>query len=148
MEYLSKKRQRYVAEINGDTYWFDSDEVEHDQDQGPMAKIGGDYVRVHSLPEEDCPDAEWWSVAVYTEDRAYGGPEEGGWYYSVGQLTDHARIRFFDDFAEARAYQEELWTLIEAGNKARPHWEDRLTVRCTTEAMPSTYYPLKRPYYS
>ena len=148
MDYLSKTRQIYVAKIGGDTYRFDEHDIEHDQDQGPMAKIGDVYVRAEPLSAEDCPNAEWWSVAVYTDDRIYGGPEEGGWYYAAGQLVNHARIRFFDDYAAARGYQEELWTSVEAENKARSHWDDRLTVRCTTEAMPATHYPLKRPYYS
>ncbi len=26
-------------------------------------------------------------VAVYTLDRAYGGPEEGGWWYTIGDLS-------------------------------------------------------------
>jgi hypothetical protein len=26
-----------------------------------------------------------WSVAVYLLDRAYGGPEEGGWYFDCAQ---------------------------------------------------------------
>ena len=26
-------------------------------------------------------------VAVYLQDMAYGGPEEGGWYYETGQLV-------------------------------------------------------------
>jgi hypothetical protein len=31
-------------------------------------------------------------VAVYLEDRAYGGPEEGGWWYDVGSLTRVVRV--------------------------------------------------------
>ena len=27
-------------------------------------------------------------VNVYLIDRAYGGPEEGGWYYEVGEFSD------------------------------------------------------------
>ena len=27
---------------------------------------------------------KFYTVAIYMEDRAYGGPEEGGWYYHAG----------------------------------------------------------------
>jgi hypothetical protein len=27
------------------------------------------------------------SVAVYRCDRAFGGPEEGGWYFDAGAVT-------------------------------------------------------------
>lgn len=29
-----------------------------------------------------------WTVAVYLVDRAYGGPEEGGWYYDCSEPAD------------------------------------------------------------
>lgn len=32
-------------------------------------------------------------VAVYTRDRSYGGPEEGGWWYSSGSLVAFAMVR-------------------------------------------------------
>lgn len=31
-------------------------------------------------------------VGLYLEDRAYGGPEEGGWWYSCGELVTDADI--------------------------------------------------------
>ncbi|WP_024517007.1 hypothetical protein [Bradyrhizobium sp. Tv2a-2] len=34
--------------------------------------------------------APFWTVAIYLVDRAYGGPEEGGWYYNCGDRVDHA----------------------------------------------------------
>lgn len=30
----------------------------------------------------------FWTVAIYLDDLAYGGPEEGGWYYGVGTRQD------------------------------------------------------------
>lgn len=35
-------------------------------------------------PEEPKDDTQWY-VALYIEDLAYGGPEEGGWYYNCAQ---------------------------------------------------------------
>ncbi len=41
------------------------------------------------------------SVAVYLTQRAYGGPEEGGWYYDSGELcTDPALTAFGVTFTE------------------------------------------------
>lgn len=31
----------------------------------------------------------FWTVAIYRIDLAYGGPEEGGWYYQCGERIDH-----------------------------------------------------------
>jgi hypothetical protein len=51
-----------------------------------------------------------WVVALYETNRAYGGPEEGGWWYDVGKILDRARARRFgpDQEQEARAYLAEL----------------------------------------
>lgn len=32
-------------------------------------------------------DRRMWHVNVYELDRAYGGPEEGGWWYNTGELV-------------------------------------------------------------
>lgn len=43
-----------------------------------------------------CEEAEraakppFWTVAIYLVDLAYGGPEEGGWWYGCGERVDHA----------------------------------------------------------
>lgn len=40
----------------------------------------------------DAPRASdgWWWVALYRVELRYGGPEEGGWFYTAGDLvTDH-----------------------------------------------------------
>lgn len=34
--------------------------------------------------------APFWTVAIYLVDLAYGGPEEGGWWYGCGERVDHA----------------------------------------------------------
>lgn len=41
-------------------------------------------------------------VAFYEIDRAYGGPEEGGWWYDCGQLVRVAWVCKSED----RAYQK------------------------------------------
>lgn len=34
--------------------------------------------------------APFWTVAIYSVGLAYGGPEEGGWWYQCGERIDHA----------------------------------------------------------
>ena len=90
--------------------------------------------------------AQWWAVAVYETDRAYGGPEEGGWWYSVGWLVEHAKVRFFDRYQDAYDYSQELWAYCLEENKDRG--DVRLAPRGFTEQMPETHFPKNRPYYS
>ena len=38
-------------------------------------------------------------VATYAIDRAYGGPEEGGWWYDTGTLERIVAIRHSEEAA-------------------------------------------------
>lgn len=95
----------------------------------------------HELTASERP-AEWWSVAVYQRGREYGGPEEGGWWYDTGSLTEHRKIRVYEDFAEAEARVRELcaWILAEG-------WSKELGVVSFTEKLPVKSYPERRPRY-
>lgn len=35
-------------------------------------------------------DRSFYTVALYLVDRAYGGPEEGGWYYTTEEVVQPA----------------------------------------------------------
>lgn len=51
-----------------------------------------------------------YTVAVYLADRAYGGPEEGGWWFDSG-VPAHEFARFcrgFSRYSLARAYADRL----------------------------------------
>lgn len=150
MQYLTKTLPTYGHEHKDEdgkllyVRRFRWDEVEHDDFEGPMAVVRGEYVHVQPLDDEP---ASWWTVGVYTSYQVYGGPEEGGWWYSAGSLTEYGRMRFFDNFEEAQAYSNELWRWVEGQNERRDRGDERLVVRCTTNALPDAYYPKKRPYY-
>jgi hypothetical protein len=90
--------------------------------------------------------ALWWCVAVYTSNRAYGGPEEGGWWYSCGGLVEHAKIKFFDKYQDAYDYTQELWAWCMEENKDRG--DEKLVVRAFTEQLPDMHYPKTQPFYS
>lgn len=49
---------------------------------------------------------DFYLVAVYLEDLRYGGPEEGGWYYNVGQLV--RIVKGFSNRPSAYAYCRRL----------------------------------------
>ena len=53
---------------------------------------------------------DYFVVSIYLVDRSYGGPEEGGWWYTHGEpvpeLVQHLRV--FPDVEEARAYADHL----------------------------------------
>lgn len=149
MNCLSKTLPTYVRKTSHYEQGYRWDEVEWDEyEDKPYVKSNGTIVHVE--PGVDVP-AKWWTVAVYTSYLVYGGPEEGGWWYSAGSLTEHGRVRFFDDYPEAQAYQDELWDWVHAHNTDRDladRGDEKLVVRCTTEALPDTHYPQNRPYYS
>jgi hypothetical protein len=76
-------------------------------------------------PEEDEeePAPKWWYLNLYLTNRAYGGPEEGGWwydYYCPEQLPDVAPC--YGPFAteeEARTKREEIKPLLDIHNGDR-----------------------------
>ena len=127
--YLSGTIPRFFSK-NGMEYPKDS--VEED----PFGELffGGE-VRIHT---EDSREAKWWAVAVYDVDQAYGGPEEGGWWYDIGHLVCHAMVRFFTDLEEAKEYQKSL-----------REWADANDYRVVgfTETMPVRHYPKTKPIY-
>ena len=140
MDYLSKTLPLYTYEFPWGESTYRHDEVTWDD--------GRPYAQGQLLKNANIEPAKWWSVGVYTMYQQYGGPEEGGWYYSAGELTWHGALRFFSDYDEADAYWDKLWDDVEKVNKSEDSTEVCLTVRCTTESMPDTHYPRERPYYS
>lgn len=112
--------------------------------------------------KEDAAQArKFYTVAVYMEDRAYGGPEEGGWYFDTATLVMEPRaavlLRGFDNAEQAHNYAEELnFTTISQWNEGRPEVSSVLSsvlsegryYAIVNEGMPQPYYPEERPRYS
>ena len=64
----------------------------------------------------------FYSVAVHWFDRAFGGQEEGGWWFDYGE-PDHdffEHTRLFATMKEAEAYGPKLDDLIAELNEGRP----------------------------
>jgi hypothetical protein len=92
-------------------------------------------------------------VSLYLEDLAYGGPEEGGWYYSVGQLV--RVIRTFADEGKAYDYCRKLNRRLESRvigpNVGRYAMSSVLSdgeySALVHEDKAPEYFPERRPYY-
>jgi len=92
------------------------------------------------------------SVSIHMVDRAYGGPEEGGWWFDYGE-PDHAYFRktkLFETKDEAYSYAKTLDHMIEELNKGRPsissmasEGQYRVIVQ---EGYPHSW-PEQRPHY-
>lgn len=63
----------------------------------------------------------YFTVRVYMQDMAYGGPEEGGWYYTYGKAASEFghMTRAFKTRDAARLYLDEIGAEIDAANKGR-----------------------------
>ena len=101
-------------------------------------------------------DTKAFFVAIYETDRAYGGPEEGGWWFDCGVPSEDPEClllcRVFSEPEAASEYvdslRDKLAQLNEEHNK-RPAW----SVACNgyyeafvTEGLP-TAYPEEIPRY-
>lgn len=97
-------------------------------------------------------------VSFFVIDRAYGGSEEGGWYFTCGepQVPDtvpsyHAQPRAFRSEAQALLYSHKLTVkYLDRLNKDLPSIASVLSVGqwvvYVTEGKPR-HFPEARPYY-
>lgn len=89
-----------------------------------------------------------WYVVVYEVDRAYGGREEGGWWYDCGEPVHQVVV--VGDWADAVKVRDEL--------RASEDWQDTGDVgsvlysggcySVSVEDKPGEAYPQSRPRYS
>ena len=95
-------------------------------------------------------------VAIYLCDRAYGGPEEGGWYYDCGARADehneHLRGFAADKRAEAVAYARTLNEgVCKVLNEGRPSISSVLSEGCymaeVWDNRAPDGYPAEKPHY-
>lgn len=99
----------------------------------------------------------YWYVAVYLEDRAYGGPEEGGWYYDTGELQefidpqgDKVYNAMFNHRPDAEYFAARLRDLPEFTNEGRPNIGSVNSIgqyRIVVNETPMQNYPEHKPHY-
>ena len=84
---------------------------------------------------------------MYEVGEAYGGPEEGGWWYDYGQPRDHW---FRTTLAEASALKQKLETDAAEGRGYSPDGRDYDdgTMFAIRFDQDTTGWPKTRPHYS
>ena len=89
-------------------------------------------------------------VAVYLIDQAYGGPEEGGWWYQVGKLVRVSKVFKNEEltYSFCRKFNNHLEGTL---NKERRPISSVLSegVFCAQvhEDFAPKHYPEVRPHY-
>ena len=100
------------------------------------------------IPEDDLiPDPPKLYVNCYLIDQAYGGPEEGGWWYTVGRPVES---RLADGDVEAEGILAERRAFWDGHNKDRPEIysvlsEGRFSV--CRESHFARHFPEVKPHY-
>lgn len=89
-------------------------------------------------------------VAFYEIDRAYGGPEEGGWWYDTGCLARPLRVCPSEAAADALAVRanrlldrlqrghRQVGSVLYAGGRHRA---------CVFATTAPSAFPAQRPHY-
>lgn len=87
-------------------------------------------------------------VNEYHEKRAYGGPEEGGWYFSAGLFIRCLGIH--GTRQEAQAQAAELQDYVDAANEGAREITSVISTgrrRIRVEPHPGRDYPEENPQY-
>lgn len=108
----------------------------------------------YDVDEEELAGCGVFCVSVFLVDKAYGGPEEGGWYYGVGEPVLAPNLpcpRFTIDQEEARKWQIEMQLELNKNfNQYRRPIDSVLSEgrydAVVTEGMPQAY-PAFTPHY-
>ena len=113
-------------------------------------------------PEADEPEAEpdhgHFVLAFYELDRAYGGSEEGGWWYDMGELQRVWRVCKSREKAYALARHANDWLarLNRIRRRSRGGYRADLGSVCYSGGAYGCYvfegtapasFPQRRPYY-
>jgi hypothetical protein len=103
---------------------------------------------VETPPGAPCkPKHRGWYVNVYRVDLAYGGPEEGGWWYKAGEVE---RCLPALTRAGAERILARVRPIIERWNEGRRPLSSVLSdgaFECAIEREPARDFPRRRPHY-
>jgi hypothetical protein len=92
-------------------------------------------------------------VAVYFSDLAYGGPEEGGWWYETGDLDLIYAEQWFPDRVSAIGYRRLMQNMLDKilNHDRRPissvRSEGAYQARVYSGGFAPSYYPATKPHY-
>lgn len=105
----------------------------------------GEQVKWDSLK-----DATFISVAMYDITNQYGGPEEGGWYYQLGERMDET-LRCYEagDWPQAKLYFDQLMEEVKAAQSelGRRYGQPRFHPRYYCDEVAPEQFPAVKPVY-
>lgn len=87
----------------------------------------------------------WW-VAVYEEDQGYGGPEEGGWWFDIGEVKQVVPCSSYEQAENMRELLRTEWK-----DEGRPTYSVLYSggnYRISIEKNYPKDYPQRVPHYS
>lgn len=93
------------------------------------------------------------AVNLYLVDRAYGGSEEGGWYFDCGEPVLHPLNRVFEFYPDAEQYlHESCLPVLEELNEGRSSINSVLSTGQYRFYIGSEFempapFPATRPHY-
>lgn len=140
--------------------YSDPDEDEPHGSKTAAETLGGSYGDLSEEEEPEEPVPNFWYLNVYLTDRAYGGPEEGGWYYDCGvPATDLPDVAVCygpysnseEDQFKLNVQREHVQLLLDQHNRERRSdlnsvlSEGRYVV--DKEGHIAKHWPETRPYY-
>ena len=91
-----------------------------------------------------------YSVYLFETDRAFGGHEEGGWWYDCGQPVEHPKNRTFSNRGAAISYYRSLAGLEEQLNDGLAPIDSVLcsgVYRFIVSKGAPKAFPESRPFY-
>ncbi|HIA51309.1 MAG TPA: hypothetical protein EYN91_04375 [Candidatus Melainabacteria bacterium] len=101
-----------------------------------------------------CPSKHPCYVSIYLEDRAYGGPEEGGWWYDYGVLQADPRNKCFSSKILAMRYASKLQDELDANENSERRSdtssmasEGRFMAYIDCDGEFPKNFPDKKPHY-
>lgn len=87
------------------------------------------------------PDGtQQWFVGVYEVGQNYGGPEEGGWWYSTGELVQQTAVASRDEAEELRETLSETFPV--KGRYGDPDYQISIDLKPLVASFPE-----ERPRY-
>lgn len=86
-------------------------------------------------------------VNAYDHNRAYGGPEEGGWWFDTGVFLSSIACRTDEEVDFAKAYFHRIYDPRFEGHHDISSVICEGVLQITVDDEPGADYPTERPHY-